>query len=76
LAGCGGYSAHQCAAIAWFVDGYHARSLALGDSLRQISAPIVRHKDLTSDVVLQQSSLSFLNTRRQSILLIKAGNDY
>src|SRR4029450_5853075 len=75
-AGRRGYSAHQCAAIAWFVDGYHARSLALGDSLGQIGAPIVRHQNLTSDVMLAQSSSSFLNARRQSILLIKAGNDY
>src|SRR6266542_91162 len=73
---CRGNSSHQCVAIAWFLDCYDAHSLTLSDGLRRIGAAIVRHQNFTRNVVLAESSSSFLNACRQSILLIKAGDNY
>ena len=69
-------SSHQCAAVAWFLDHYDSRAMALSDSSRQIGAAIVRHHNFTSDGMFAASLPSFLNATCQRILLVEAGNDY
>src|SRR5207244_13122377 len=53
-------SSHQCAAVAWFLDHYDARAMALRDSPRQIGAPLVRHHNFPRDAMFAPSIRSFI----------------
>jgi hypothetical protein len=69
-------SSHQRTAVAWFLDHYDARSLALRDSSRRIGAAIVRHYNFANDVMFPERAPSFLNATCHGILLVEAGNDH